>query len=112
MAPSRTPLVETSGNARRRPAISIAKRSEIYTLYQEGYSYRDIAERCGVSYSSVGYTIGRFSTTGGHEDRRRPGGKVKVTPRGQRAIMFAARRDPFRSLKSIAKVADVPVHPT
>lgn len=57
----------------KRKQISLEQRSAICTLNEEGYSMRQIAEKIGVSYKGVHYTLVRKKATGGNQDRKRSG---------------------------------------
>jgi transposase len=99
---------EISGNARRKE-IDQPTRGAVYALFSKGVkSAAEIATEYGISKSSVYYIAKRFKKTGSFEDRPRVGRPTTLTDRQKRAILQAARKEPFRTLKDLRNVIDPP----
>lgn len=86
-----------------RRHLSAPEVAQLVTLVQEGYSYRQVGDRLGVSSSVVSRAYNRYLDTNRFE--RRPGqGRHRVTTRqDDRAIIRHALREPFAPANIIAQ---------
>lgn len=73
--------------------LTIAKRSAVVTLRNEGYSYRVIANKLGISYKGVQSTIKRYTETGSLEDRPRIGRPRATSKVEDRHIITMSKRN-------------------
>ncbi|KAG7196845.1 hypothetical protein KM043_014008 [Ampulex compressa] len=82
--------------------LTVEIRSKIVALSKKGYSVREIARRTGISKSSVGYTLQKFTTTGSYATAKRSGRPRKTTTADDRFIRTISKRDRQKTAPEIA----------
>jgi transposase len=108
MAPHRQFGTQISGNARRKQLDPTA-RAAIHDLFVVAkMPAAEIAAKKGISRRTVYKIIQRFRETGSHKDRPRSGTPHALTDRQKRAIVQAARKEPFRTLNDLRYATDPP----
>lgn len=70
-----------------KPSLSIAQRSQIVTLWQEKYSYRQIRGKTGFSICAIQLAITNFKKSGSFIDKQRSGRPRKTTAQDDRQIV-------------------------
>lgn len=90
---------------------SLKKRATVLTLRNEGYSYREIAQKLGggVSFSGVRKLCLRFQLTGSVENQAGRGRKRSTTPKTDRRIIRLSLRNRKATSKDIKRILDVEV---
>lgn len=78
-------------------------KNRIIKLYFKGLSYRQIANRLEISFSSVRNIVKKYLTTGSVLNKPRPGRPTKFNEREQRSIHRIVERDPTASAAMIAQ---------
>lgn len=78
-------------------------KNQIIKLHSKGLSYRKIANRLEISFSTVRNIIKKFRTTGSVLNKPRSGRPSKLNEREQRSIHRRVERDPTSSAASIAE---------
>ncbi|CAH0561705.1 unnamed protein product, partial [Brassicogethes aeneus] len=69
--------------------------AQVVVLVQEGWSYRRIAERFGVSHTSISRMFQRYMETGGHTRRPGQGRNRATTPAQDRFLRLLTLRQRF-----------------
>lgn len=87
--------------------ITPKKRAVCIALKKEGLSCREIADRTGISKSSVNRAIQIFNETGQYCSRKRSGRPKVTSPRDDLAIRRLIQKNPFMSSTDVQ--AEVPV---
>lgn len=77
----------------RKAEISLATRSAIITLHNEGKKLREIASQLKVSLKGVYSTIERYKSTGSLEDRKRTGRSKATTSAEDQYIIVTSKRN-------------------
>lgn len=77
----------------RRAEISLATRSAIITLHNEGKKLREFASQLEVSLKGVYSTIERYKSTGSLEDRKRTGRPKTTTSAKDQHIIVTSKRN-------------------
>lgn len=81
--------------------LSSEIRAQINVLREEGYSYRDIGARLGVSIDTVRRTLALYAKTGGYSFPKRTGRRKCTTERMERQIVVASKKNPFASSQTL-----------
>ena len=91
----------------KKTEITPKKRAVCIALKKEGLSCREIADRTGISKSSVDRAVHIFNETGQYCSRRRPGRPKITTSRDDLAIKRLIVKNPFMSCADVK--AELPV---
>ena len=86
------------------PELTPSKRGRILALREEGYTYREIAEKVGgVSASCCYKTVKRDENHHTRETLPRPGRPPAITPRQQRHVVRSLCQNRFEPYKKISE---------
>lgn len=87
--------------ARRK--LSYAERWQAVGLIRGGHSYRQVAQRFGVSHSVIIRLIQRVDETDTVDERERTGRPPKTTPREDRHLRRLAQQEPFSTANTLKR---------
>ena len=82
--------------------VSMHNRSKIITLYQEGYSERQIAVKAKASKTAVHSILKKIQETGSVEDKKRTGRPRKIKEADVRYLKLQSLRDRFKTSTQLA----------
>lgn len=86
-----------------RRHLSVPEVAQLVTLVQEGYRYREVGDRLGISSSVVSRAYNRYLETAGYERRAGQGRHRVTTRRDDRAIVRRVRQEPFVPANVVAQ---------
>lgn len=86
-----------------RRHLSAPEVAQLVTLVEEGYRYREVGERLGVSIAVVCRAYNRYLETASYGRRTGQGRHRVTTPRDDRAIVRRVRREPFVHANVVAR---------
>lgn len=88
---------------RGQSELSEATRGRILALYDEGYTYRQIAEKAGVSHSAVQKTVTRYRIHHTTASLPRSGRPPKISARTRRAVLREVRANRSRPYRVVSE---------
>lgn len=84
--------------------LSVAKRSKIWTLYEEGLGPTAISNKTDIPRSTISSFLIRHAKSGSTSFKSKPGrgNKPKLSPRAERTLVRIALNEPKMTLKALA----------
>ena len=78
-----------------KPRLSMTQKHQILSMWNQGETFRNIAENVECSTNAVKYTCDKFQQTGNINEQNHSGRPLKLNERDNRQILQYVIRDPY-----------------